>query len=481
MILFAIYSVAQARLVQEFIRRTPTEEQIVLFSFHYNPLVTKQLASIAAGLGIEFRDLRDLTKSIIGRSSFRKELLSTRHTTLSREVKLNKWRCKALARERSACRRLIQREGVTCVVVCEDGPGGCGALIAVAKELGVPVVDMPFGIGERREYEMYLEDRVADGTICLVPSNLIGDALRRYAPHWIYPTSHGDATLFDSEIILARVALDIDIPKPWVVHGGNADVLCVESVAMKKIYQREGVDAKKWLMTGSCYADVVYDEIQSDPALLRAYRSCSLVDSSRPRILIALPPSYHSERKAEFDTYAETVRNIICGCRKIHPGALITVSLHPGVPEETVALVQGLVDEISNEWLLRLIPRHDVFVTTFSSTIRWAIFSRKPVMNYDIYSFNYKTYSAIPPVYTTTVLNQMLDRLSNILLSPAAYHEISAEMAVFSDEWGIMDGENSQRIWAEIQRRRSMHIPKPRKVAIGRFGLVSLLKDKMGL
>lgn len=285
-------------------------------------------------------------------------------------IPLNLSYCDILLRQRAACRKLLSENRVDTVVVCEDGPGGCAPVIAVAQDMRILVAEMPFGIGEMRDYQMYIENRAAENTLNLVPDGEIGAALRHHAEKWILPTPHGEVTLFPAEFVLARIAVGLDLPEPWVVHGGAADVMFVESEAMERIYKRENVPAKKRVMTGSCYADAVYDEVAKDPELMRAYQTASLIDPDRPRILVGLPPSYHGERKAEFDTYQETVERLLKGCKAAHPKAHITVSVHPAADKATRQIIADLADDVSDEWLLRLIAKTDVFIPVFSSTIR---------------------------------------------------------------------------------------------------------------
>ncbi|OCW56994.1 CDP-glycerol glycerophosphotransferase family protein [Hoeflea olei] len=379
------------------------------------------------------------------------------------KIPLNESYCDILLRQKAACRKLLLENAIDTVIVCEDGPGGCAALIAVAQELGILVVEMPFGIGEMRDYRMHIENRAAEKTLNLVPDDPTGKALRKYAPKWILPTEYGPITLFPAEFVLARIAVGLDLPEPWVVHGGSADALLVESEAMERIYRRENVPARKLIMTGSCYADAVYDETASDPALMKAYETASLIDAEKPRILIALPPSYHRERKAEFATYQETLERLLKGCRAAHPNAHITVSVHPAADQATRQTVADLADGVSDDWLLRLIARTDVFVTVVSSTIRWALMAKKPVLNYDMYRFDQPTYDTAPAVFTTPELNQALQRLGDILATPESYHRAAMEVSACSGEWGMMDGRNFVRLWQTLQDLRQRHAERATK------------------
>lgn len=455
----------------------PESEPRLFLSFNDGKEVNETLRSAATRLSSRLEILSELGDSIRD-TELSSERQSSDFACFHEKIPLNESYCNILLRQKAACRKLLVENRVDTVIVCEDGPGGCGPLIAVAQYMGIPVVEMPFGIGEMRDYHLHIESRAEEKTLNLVPDDETGQALRQYGAKWVLATQYGPVTLFPAEFVLARIAVGLDLPEPWVVHGGSADALFVESEAMERIYKRENVPAAKRIMTGSCYADAVHDEVAANPALMQAYETASLIDPEKPRILIALPPSYHGERKAEFATYKETLERLLKGCKAAHPNAHITVSVHPAADEQTRQLIAELADEVSEDWLLRLIARTDIFVTVVSSTIRWALMAKKPVLNYDLYQFDQPTYDTAPAVFTTTRLDVALQRLSDILATPESYHRAALEVSSCSKEWGTMDGRNFERIWNTLQDlRRKAHVETRKPISVTQR-VLSLFKKR---
>lgn len=476
MIVFCVYSVSQIRIFEEFARRMPESEPCLFLSFNDGQQVNETLRASATRRSSRLEVLSELSDNI-GDAEIISERGRTDLKTFQRKFPLNESYCNILLRQKAACRKLLLDKAVDTVIVCEDGPGGCGPLIAVAQDMGILVVEMPFGIGEMRDYQLYIENRAEEKTLNFVSDDATGRALRKYAAKWILPTQYGSITLFPPEFVLARIAVGLDLPEPWVVHGGPADALFVESEAMERIYKREKVPSGKRIMTGSCYADAVYDEVATDPALMRAYQTASMIDPERPRILIALPPSYHGERKAEFATYEATFERLLNGCKAAHPHAHITVSVHPAADELTREIVSKLADDVSDEWLLRLIAKTDVFMPVFSSTTRWALMAKKPIVNYDLYQFHLPTYDTAPVVFTTTSLETALQRLKSILATPESYHIAALEVSECSSEWGMMDGKNFERIWNALQDLRKSRVAV-RKPLSAMQRMISLFKTR---
>ncbi|KRE14412.1 hypothetical protein ASE66_13610 [Bosea sp. Root483D1] len=333
------------------------------------------------------------------------------------------------------------------LIVCEDGPGGNAALIATARQKGLPTLVTPFGIGEQKDYDNFIEDRAREGSLTLVPEGPIGEAVRSFAPHWIRPSPHGEVLIHPAEFILAKVAVGLDLPKPWVVQGGTADLIAVESPAMRRHYLREGIAESKLRQIGSVYCDVIADVLARDPKAMHAYRSASVIDEGRLKLLIALPPSYHGARGhlAEHASYSDFVRSLVTEAARI-PGIDLSVAVHPGTHAADRQAISAAGARISTNWLLEEIPRCDVFLTTWSSTIRWAIACKKPVLNYDAYGFALPTYRDAGGVTTTRNLAELIARLRNLAENPDALRAHAARQAESAPDWGQFDGGDFKRL-----------------------------------
>lgn len=349
--------------------------------------------------------------------------------------------------------QLLDQYPAQALLVCEDGPGGDNALIAVARSRRLPVLVVPFGVGESHDYDIFLDDKHREGNLNFVPTGPLGDFIRQNASHWIRTTPYGDALMFPAEFLAARVLEGLDIPQPWVVHGGLANKLAVESPAMARHYHREGIPARKLAHTGTVYCDTVYDALQSDPAYTQAHRTCSRIRTDRTSLLISLPPSYHAQRASfcEHPTYEAMCEAVMNLCASI-PGLDCTVSIHPNSSGAARQALLATGAKVTQEWLVSLIPRHDLFLTTFSSTIRWAIASHKPVLNYDTYGFGLPTYADMPGVQTHRHFAHLANALHLLCSDTYAYHRASQQQSASAADCGRLDGQNFERLLAVIDK-----------------------------
>jgi len=120
--------------------------------------------------------------------------------------------------------------------------------------------------------------------------------------------------------------------------------------------------------------------------------------------------------------------------------------LHPNMPPAQVELMRGHGIDVSDEWVIRLIPQADIYFTTFSSTIRWAIACGKPVINYNAYGYNSTYYADVEAVYTISSFETARAQLT-ALADDAEYARAAARQRTAGTGWGTIDGENFNRLY----------------------------------
>lgn len=456
MLLLAVYSASQWSLMREMAKRLMANGRSVgvLWTGSANATSAQQVQAQAKTLGATFLLRDEFNAPAVASLRKRSWLERMPWSKPASDILPEDHPYRELVRRQiGGAQKLLGQFRIEALLVCEDGPGGDNALIAVARTHRVPVLIVPFGIGESRDYDVFLEDKHREGNLNLVPQGPLGTFLQQQGTHWIRRTPYGDALLFPAEFVAARILEGLDLPLPWVVHGGLANCIAVESPAMRRHYQREGLQVSKLQDTGSMYCDTVFEALQGAPAANRAHAACSRINASRTSVLISLPPSYHVQRGAmcEHETY-EAMCTAVMALFKALPQVDCTLSIHPNSGEAARRALLACGAAVSEEWLVALIPRHDIFLTTFSSTIRWAITAHKPVLNYDMYGFGLETYTNAPGVRTFRQLAPLAAELHKLCADADAYHQASAQQRALAADWGQLDGKNFQRVLALIDR-----------------------------
>jgi hypothetical protein len=349
----------------------------------------------------------------------------------------------------AAAKVLLKKLKPAVVVVAEDGVAGPLALITAAQQLGIRVAILPYGYGTQRDFEIALEAKTSRGEVER-PEGANGEAIRRNAPEWIKQGPFEGALLFPPDYIVALESAGIRVHNPWVVHGGTADRLLAESPQMFDLYCAEGLPQSKLVLTGSPYGDFVREALAQDPAASAAFRQPRKIDSSLTRILVSWPPSYHGERAqhSEFPTYADMTRIVLQRLAQL-PNTRVTVSAHPAVAASDRAVIALSGVNVSDDYVLRLIPRHDIYVSYFSSTIRWAVASGKPVLNYDAYKLNLDVYDQAPGVLTTPSIDRLFAAAGD-LTAESVFARVAGQQIEVAGRWGLLDAPAMPRILQEI-------------------------------
>jgi hypothetical protein len=351
----------------------------------------------------------------------------------------------------AAAQAHLQSIAPAVVVVAEDGISGPAAIIAAARSLGVPVADLPYGYGTQDDLDNALDEKAAAEPLNLPGADRLGQALRLLARQWVKRGRHAGVILFPQDYILAREALGMTLRNAWTVHGGYADRLLVESAQMMALYRSEGVPRRKLALTGTPYCDVMAQALEADPQARAAFRSDRTVVPGKLRVLVSWPTSYHATRASncEFPSYEEMTRAVL-GWLGSLPGCEVTVSLHPAIPADLRPAIEALGLKISTDYVIGLIPRHDVYVSYFSSTQRWALACGKPVVNYDAYGVNLDVYDAAPGFVNARNFAAFQAAMRRVADLQAGFAPLAAAQSAVAQQWGAVDGRASERILAEL-------------------------------
>ena len=330
-------------------------------------------------------------------------------------------------------RRVLQGLKPAGIVVAEDGLGGNFVLVEAARRLRIPTYIVPYEYSGRRQIHEQIR-RVASSIEAELVRGKHREVAAKKFKKWV-------DNLDDSQkvfrvpwpMILAIESAGLTIDNPWTVHGGSADVLCAESEKMIEHYRREGVPERKLRLTGS----LAHDDL---------FRKLEVVAQEKPRgltILCALPPDYFDAHcPSAFQDYEALIRYWVGVLGSVI--ADVIYQAHPAAREKLRALnISGL--KLDNRDITELIARSDILVTSVSSIIRLAIGARKPVVNFDVYKFDYDDYRDVPGVATVSSAFDFEQAIRAMAFAPNCA-EISEMMKERAGAWAMLDGGVAERL-----------------------------------
>ncbi len=267
-------------------------------------------------------------------------------------------------------------------------------------------------------------------------------------PHWVYEYKGHKMLRLPAGHILAREWLGLVPPNPWLMHSDYADAIAVESEVKYHHGISRGLSSDQLVVTGSIYHDKmakVFKEAHSQRRKL--YQRLNLPDL--PMILSALPPDelyrVGGRPECDFQVYEELVKFWVKSMAGIK-GYNIVIALHPQLKYEDMQYIEQWGVKIAREPTAGLIPLCDIFVTSMSTTIQWAISCSKPVVNYNIYRNNFPDYVDVKGVINIEEKEDFINILHHITQDHAFRAEIAGLQANCASQWGLLDGKAGKRI-----------------------------------
>lgn len=316
------------------------------------------------------------------------------------------------------------------------------------RQYNIPSIIIPFTIANTIEWSeaFYKEpSRSMD--------NIYNKILSFVFPNWVHVYKNRQLIL-PIELILFHEMLGITPKNPWLLNSGDIDFLAVESNAMKDYYISAGIEAEKLRAIGALYNDELFQQIQhGEENRFELYKSLNLADN-KPMMLCALPPNQMVGREelVEFKTYEEIVRCIIAEMCKYAENFNIIINLHPRTTKESVAFLNEYPVKISSKNIAQLVPLSSLYIASCSATIRMAISCGIPVINYDLYKYNYDDYIGAIGVVTMTDKIAFIEQLQALALNKTYYQQIKTAQENQSEQWGKLDGKVGETLLAEIDK-----------------------------
>lgn len=360
---------------------------------------------------------------------------------------------KALLEDLARADGIVSRSRPDLLIVCEDGVSGNPFLVRAAQLRSVPVLIVPYEYSSRSAFERYLDLRSRTEGLPMAKGPA-GRRIKRQCPQWIRKEGKfPGALMYPPDYILARERLGLTVKDAWSTHGGTAEALAVESGAMMKHYIAQGLPRAKLVLTGTPYADTLHGALNSHVSYRNAFDRADTIKPGEVSVLVSWPPNFHSTRGTlcDFPDYRSMTSAVISHLRTLKP-AKLTFSLHPATTtDDRIALSRlGIVAEPQD--VIDLIPRHDIYITCFSGTIRWAVASAKPVVNYDLYGFRLPDFDECPGVLTVNTMQSFQQVTKSLFEDHGRYQAIAAAQKTVSSRWAILDGRNTENLCSLAER-----------------------------
>ena len=408
--------------------------------------VLKQRGLSAIGPGLPTQDVNSQNEAaapIVDKPlSFRKRIAKwMSHTTPTAFI----WHWVEYLRMRDKARRVLRQERVAALVVLGDRHVGWEtAFLREGNHLQIPSLIIPYSLTAPEgafAYRRTLDD---------LHLYQVNTPFRRFIQHKypIWTQQEGDDTFFFIPLgnALAAQVCGMMPDNPWVLGGGRATRMAVESRRLQKMLLAQGVAAEKMAVTGRASVDQITATIKNvDPDTVR--REMGIPPEQK--ILLCAVPQLGEHGMLPWDVHwAETRFLFECLTQQ---DAVVVLSLHP---KSDPAAYQPLADEfgalIAQRRAYELIPACDVFVATFSGTVMAAIGCGVPTVVIDFYGLNYSYFDNEPGIMIVNQHADLSPTLERLFNDQEYYAQVALAQQTRGPEWILLDGLCTRRITDEL-------------------------------
>lgn len=322
----------------------------------------------------------------------------------------------------------IKENEVTTLIISNDRTFGIEAAAAyAAKELGIKIVVPAFAYSATYESCYKLRTaKIYDAKYTVDNCNVM------------YSSEKGDKAFFKPFVSKALTELGLYLDNPWVLGGGFANFVLLDSEREKDRIISYGGRESKYIVTGIAAHDDVYKNYLIKDKLKEQVLNENSLTDSLPFLVLALP-QYYEHKLMEKERQLAIYRDLFGKLASLDYNTII--SLHPKANPDDYFWVDSAYKNIivSKRPLTELVTIADVFVGTYTSTISWALLCEIPCIIVDHPELNFIDFYSEFKLPVCKTNDELIE-----LLSLKKFTNITSEL--LTSNISIFDGRSRERI-----------------------------------
>lgn len=344
--------------------------------------------------------------------------------------------------------RLFRRFPAGLLVVFEDrAPYPEMVFLAQARRTGAKALLVSYAASSvesdatsRRERPEHLIDER--------PWRTLKRLLARRYPHQAMHTRFGRMLFFGHPDTLALACSGLLQGCNWHYGGGAVDLCTKISRDDLELARSEGAPVDRFVVTGQPMMDAMYEARANGRMRERLAHEHSL----RPgrRLIVCAVPHSAEHGLVDWDSHLAQTRELFFALSASEADVLL--SLHPRSRVETY---QGLAAAagctILKARLSTALPAADIFVASYSSTVRWALAMGIPAIMADFPQFGYEQFANLPGSIVVRDAPGLERALGRLVSDERELERMSREAAGGAGS-AQFDGKVCARIMQEMAR-----------------------------
>lgn len=319
-------------------------------------------------------------------------------------------------------------------------------LTKACKKLNIPIMIFPFTVCNQEEAIQTLRN---NETVWF--SNNPG--ISKYFPKWRHTEGEIDILRVPFPHIVAHTILNVVPPDPWHYLSGVSDVIAVDSHATHQYFLKSGIEKSQMQVTGSLLQDTIAGIKSSKDIKSTEFLNQSKLDIEKPIFLIGGCPNQFGSPTVycEFNEMAEVSVVLRKALDPLTEKFNIVIRPHPNF-FEFGDLLESDKFFITDRPTYELIPLSACYLAFASATIRWALFSSVPVINYDIFNYDFSEYQDRPGIVAVNSFRGFSSAIEQVINDELFLEKLSKDMDDEAHHWGLTGGRNIEIITSTIDR-----------------------------
>lgn len=352
---------------------------------------------------------------------------------------------------KSLLHKILVKESPSVLLINNVNGGNLGELaITSAREIGIKSILIPY---------TFISPVAPARVLAEQPRLQIkGYKLRKtlkYFPKWFYHYNNKEILRKPLFFVFSAEFLKVSPPKPWIQDSSTADVMIAESEFMKMHYERLGIIHNNIQVIGKPNHDYLHSLYANKDSLIHKLHEELEFEQERPFLLLAIPPRFigfreREGRASEFTDYDEIVTFLLDTMSHIK-NFNVLICLHPR--ERTNIMEQVFRKDTlpshmkySMRDTAELMSVSELYIMAGSSTALWALTLKIPVVDYDVYGFQFDFFARNPDVMKVTQKKAFQVLLTQVDEIPDFLKHRKEILHEKNDHYGRLDGKSVNRL-----------------------------------
>lgn len=342
-------------------------------------------------------------------------------------------------------RHLITTLKPVCLLVADDrAPRPEMCFLHEAKAARIPSIVFPYATSSL-ECDIYARRPLHEGRPKREISIWLQEWLMRRFPGQKCPRSGENLLFFNAWDTLALAAVGLAGTQPWILGAGDCSAVAVFGPEEKKAQIASGLPAEKVHVTGQASLDVLHVDPARRSELRTAVGQRYGIDPAKPWIICAVP-QLAEHGLCPWDVHIANTRAMFTALSDRR--AELLLSLHPKSKYETYqAQASAVGAHILTEPLIEVLPLAEMFVASYSSTVRWAATLGIPTLIADFTGIDYRAFGYLTALSIATTASDLEQKIHSLIEDESMRHDIGERLKKDASNCDIIDGSASQRIY----------------------------------